>query len=246
VAASDTGVHFAATLRHLAGIRRFEQRHVLRIERGERVQVPLLHPAVEVPGADPVGERERRVLRRQDRDGRLLVGHARVAHHLRRVGRKIPRDVLLLLILDDERSAALHELPEARLIRDEGRSCLRGTNADDDGIEGGQVAIGERRIVEQRDRYVHTAEGVRDLIAAAHDVADAHGGHGEIDDLRRRHSTRVDAVRLDVRIRNHLQVMGVGRVANPGLQGDVVAAGWATGRRRDLERGRHPFDVRGQ
>src|SRR5712691_1619488 len=55
---SDPCVHLASALRRLAWISALEQRNVPLVERGERIQVAFLDPAVEVRLGDAVGERE--------------------------------------------------------------------------------------------------------------------------------------------------------------------------------------------
>jgi hypothetical protein len=48
VTLADPRVDLAATLRHLAWISRLEQRRVTGIEAAQCVEIPLLHPAVEI------------------------------------------------------------------------------------------------------------------------------------------------------------------------------------------------------
>jgi hypothetical protein len=52
---ADLGDHFATSFREFPGIGRFEERSVSRIESAERVQVELLHPAVEIDRRDAIG-----------------------------------------------------------------------------------------------------------------------------------------------------------------------------------------------
>ena len=115
-------------------------------------------------------------------------------------------DVVALLILHDQRAAALHVLQQPAVVGDEVGPRLRGADADDDGVEARQVAGRQHVGVEQRDVDAHAAHRVGHLIAAAHDVADLHRRDLEVQHLRRAPCRRVEPMRLDVRIRDQLHV----------------------------------------
>src|SRR6185436_18092105 len=195
-------------------------------------------PSREIRVGDLVGEVERGVRRHEDLHRRVLDGHARV-----RVGRRaggerwhLPVGVLLLLILDDQRAAALQVVEHPPVVRHEIRVRLRRTDADDDGVEAREIAGREHVAVEHRHLDAHPAYRVGYLVAAAHDVADLHRCDLQIEDLRGRGGGPVEAVRLDVRVRDDLYVTREGGSLLDGFGADLEAAGGALRGRRDDER----------
>src|SRR6187455_874062 len=70
---ADIGVDLAAALRLLARVRRLEQRGVTPVKRTERIEVAILHPAVEVGRRDDVRRSKDRMARHENGDRRGFV-----------------------------------------------------------------------------------------------------------------------------------------------------------------------------
>ena len=176
--------------------------------------------------------------RHQDLHRRVLDGHTRV-----RIGRRARRirwqhlvGVLLLLVLHDHRAAVAHVVDQPSVVGDEIRIGLRRADADDDGVEAGEVAGREHVGTEHGHVDAHAANRLRHLIAAAHDVADFHRRNFHVEDLRGGGRWPVEPVRLDVWIRNHLHVARERLARNGRFRGDLEAPRGAPLRRCDDKR----------
>jgi hypothetical protein len=89
-----------------ASLQAEQRREVLGVPFAGEIEAALLHPAVEVGRDDAVGDGEGRMPGDEERDGRLLVGHAevrQVARELELVRGELrrPDPVRRVVLLDD-------------------------------------------------------------------------------------------------------------------------------------------------
>ena len=214
----------------------------LRIEGRPGVEVALLHPVVPVGAGDAVRRRERRVLRLEDGHRRALVADAHVAAGRER--RQAAAGVVGLLVLHDQRAAVAHELQQPRVGGDERRPALGRADADHDGAVARQIARRQVVVGQQRDVEPEPADRLGHAVAAAHDVADLHRRHRQVEHARRHPRRRVEPVLLDVRVVDGLHRRVEGAAADRDLRVERVGARRDAGRRRDREGHRGAFAAR--
>src|SRR2546425_10275663 len=164
VALSDPRVHLASALRRLARVRRLEQRNVPLVERRERVQITFLDPAVEVRIRDAVGKRKERMVGSEDSDRCRLVRYPR--GHLGWKRSEAAPDIVVLLVLHDERASSLDVLQQPTIVGHELRPCLGRPNADDDRVERREVAGRKPLLVDERRVHAHSTKRLVHLVPA--------------------------------------------------------------------------------